>query len=143
MKTAVIDANIGLSYALPLPYSQRALALLKQWRAENVSIAVPLLWYYEILSGLRKAIYHRLINQEKALDAVQGIKDMAFLEIPSVDGSEKIFQWADRINQIVTYDAVYLALSEQLGAEFWTADRRLANDAKKAGAEWVHYLQSD
>lgn len=143
MKTAVIDANIGLSYALPLPYSKRALALLQQWRFENVNIAVPLLWNYEILSGLRKAIAHRLISQENAMDALQGIKDLAFLEVPHSGGSEKILEWADRINQMVAYDAVYLALSEQLGAEFWTADRRLANAAKQAGADWVHYLQSD
>jgi predicted nucleic acid-binding protein len=143
MKTAVIDANIGLSYALPLPYSKRALALLQQWRFENVNIAVPSLWNYEILSGLRKAIAHRLISQKNAIDAIQGIKDLAFFEVSHSDDCEMILQWADRLNQIVAYDAVYLALSEQLGAEFWTADKRLANAAKQSGADWVHYLQSD
>ncbi|MFU8772817.1 MAG: type II toxin-antitoxin system VapC family toxin [Anaerolineales bacterium] len=139
MKTVVIDANIGLSYAIPLSYSSEAIALINQWRVDKVRIIVPLLWYYEVLSGLRKAIAHRLISQEKALDAINAFQDMAFEEYHPAPGIEvEILEWAERIDQIVAYDAVYLALSEQLDAEFWTADRRLVNAARQAGADWIY-----
>ena len=50
---------------------------------------------------------------------------MAFEEIPaSVDLDRLAMDWAERLNQTVAYDTQYLALAEQLGAEFWSADRR-------------------
>ena len=101
-------------------------------------LIVPALWRYEILSSLRKAIASRLISLDDAINAYHGLLDMAFEERPLAPGSEAaIFQWAERIGQIVAYEAVYLALCEQEGAEFWTADRRLAEAAHRAGVDWV------
>jgi len=40
-----------------------------------------------------------------------------------------------------SYDAYYLALAEQLGAEFWTADRRLSR-AVQSHLDWVHLIES-
>lgn len=39
------------------------------------------------------------------------------------------------------YDAFYLALAEHLNAEFWTADKHLANRCcKDLKLTWVHWL---
>lgn len=40
----------------------------------------------------------------------------------------------------MAYDAAFLAIAEAEGAEFWTADRKLAVAAKGLGLDWVHYL---
>lgn len=31
-----------------------------------------------------------------------------------------------------------IALAESVGAEFWTADKRLVDAARNSGASWVH-----
>ena len=53
---------------------------------------------------------------------------------------QSALRWAARLNQARAYDAFHLALAEELGAEFWTADRRLANAAQRAGATWAHWI---
>jgi predicted nucleic acid-binding protein len=142
MKTVIIDANIGLSYAIPLSYTPETVALINQWRIDKVRIFVPLLWYYEVLSGLRKAIFHSLISQESALEAIKALQDMAFEEYHPHPGIEaKILLWAERLGQKVAYDAVYLALSELLDAEFWTADQRLVNASRQVGVDWIHSVR--
>ena len=54
---------------------------------------------------------------------------------------EKALQWAERLGQKQAYDAQYLALSEQLRTNFWTADKRLAINAQQAGAPWVRDIE--
>jgi predicted nucleic acid-binding protein len=46
-------------------------------------------------------------------------------------------QLADQLGLPATYDAHYLALSERLGAEFWTLDGKLV-DKVKSKLPWVH-----
>ena len=46
-----------------------------------------------------------------------------------------------QVAQLGIYDAHYLALAERLGAEFWTADRRL-QQAVGATLLWVRLLDA-
>jgi predicted nucleic acid-binding protein len=141
MTTIVVDANLALSYVIPLPYSQLAMTHFDRWARVQARLVVPVLWRYEVLSGLRKAISMKLLTLEQAITSFKTLQDMDLEEIPSSEKEiDKILGWAERLQQVVAYDAVYLALSEQIGAEFWTADRRLANAAHAAGADWVHFL---
>ena len=143
MKTVVIDANIGLSFVIPLPYSDLAVQRIRLWHKDQARIVVPSLWRYEVLSGLRKALFHKLLTFEQAVLALTDLKEMAFEEIGSdLQKDQQILRWAERIGQMVIYDATSLTVAEQLGAEFWTADRRLAKAARAAGAEWAYFLGS-
>jgi predicted nucleic acid-binding protein len=111
------------------------------WQAERVKMVVPSLWQSEVLSGIRKAISNGLLTFSQAVSALHVIQDLGFQVLPSdLDTDQHTLLWAERIGQRVAYDATYLALAEQLGAEFWTADRRLANAARQAGAHWTHFL---
>ena len=141
MKTVVIDANIGISYVIPLPYSDLAEQRMRLWHTEQARIVVPSLWRYEVLSGFQKALFHKLLTFEQAVLALSDLKDMAFDEIgPDVQTDQQILRWAGQIGQMVIYDATYLALAELLDAEFWSADRRLVVAARKAGADWAYFL---
>jgi len=53
---------------------------------------------------------------------------------------QAVLEWAGRLNQSRAYDAFYMALAEELGAEFWTADQRLARAAQQAGVTWTHWI---
>lgn len=52
------------------------------------------------------------------------------------DLRRRALKLAEALSLPATYDAHYLALAERLGAEFWTADRCLAQAAQKA-LPWV------
>ena len=80
----------------------------------------------------------------RALTAERGhrvVDDLLALGVELVPSSpqqcHRALDWAERLGQARAYDATYLALAEELDAEFWTADRRLANAARHAGADWV------
>lgn len=142
MTTIVVDANITLSYVIPLPYSQQSVTRFKQWGLNHARLIVPALWRYEVLSGLRKAISINLLTLEQAIKAFRTLRELNLEEIhTSGNNTSDILDWAARLQQVVTYDAVYIALSEQMGAEFWTADRRLFKAARQAGANWVYSLE--
>ncbi len=47
---------------------------------------------------------------------------------------------SERLGQARTYEAQYLALAEKLGVEFWTADQRLVNGARRIGMSWVRWV---
>lgn len=142
MATIVIDANIGLAFVLHLDYSSSAQEHLLNWRARGDQIVVPELWWYEIVSGLRKAV---AIKQVQVASAAASLDDLAALEFKTIPSANFYHRhalvWAERLRQTVAYDAQYLALAEHLNAEFWTADKKLAERARAAQATFVHFLK--
>lgn len=138
----VPDSNLVLALVLTLPYTSASTRKIREWEEQNAELLVPTLWSYEVTSTLRKAVVSGSISTEMAANALQYILSMQILEVPPTPAlHQKALEWAARLNQIVAYDAAYLALAESEGAEFWTADRRLADAAINSGALWVHYLQ--
>jgi predicted nucleic acid-binding protein len=137
----VVDANITLGLFLRLPYSEKAEQWMLAHRAERSSIAVPLLWEYECVSGLRKAIVLGQITPEDAERMVHLLHQMEFHRVPpTADLHRSALKWAEKVGQSKTYDAHYLALAEELGSDLWTADRRLADAGNRAGAAWIHWI---
>ena len=72
------------------------------------------------------AIIQQLIS---AQDVERMASDLLALEFhrvaPTLELHKSALLWAERIGQLKVYDAHYLALAENLSAEFWTADKRL------------------
>ena len=137
-----IDANLAL-YALnpSAPEQERVLRLFDRWRGEGRPFTAPSLWRLEVASGLRKLSAAGLLTAAET----QTLLDL-FLSRDvqvSADDAELLreaYLWAERIGDRVVYDSTYLALAERLGAEFWTADRRLVHRARQAGADFVRLL---
>jgi predicted nucleic acid-binding protein len=141
MGTIVIDANVGVSLCVPLTYSPRVRQLWGEWQAKAEQIVVPVLWHYEVLSSLRKAVAGGLLGADGAAASVAALQLMALEEVaPDWGRDRRLLEWAERLDQTVAYGAVYVALAEQLKAQLWTADRRLARAAQDAGAHWVHHV---
>jgi predicted nucleic acid-binding protein len=138
---AVIDANLVAAIVLPLPYSDQAAQRMTVWEQAGVELLAPLLLEYEIVAVLRKAVVGGWLTTDLA---VQAIKEILALDIrcvtPTLTLHEQALLWAERLGHGTSYDAHYLALAEQEGVEFWTADRRLASGAQRSGAHWVHWI---
>ena len=72
------------------------------------------------------------------------IDDAFALGVEIVPSSQELchaaFDWAGKLGHSRVYDGLYLALAERLGAEFWTADKRLARAAEQLGLSWVRLV---
>ncbi|MBC6420925.1 MAG: type II toxin-antitoxin system VapC family toxin [Hormoscilla sp. SP12CHS1] len=136
------DSNIFIALVISLPYSQAAIDKMAEWEQQNVELLVPTLWSYEVASTLRKAVATRSISSEEAVEDMQDILSMNIPQVPPTPAlHQQALIWAGRLNQIVAYDAAYLALAESQEAEFWTADRRIADAARNLNISWVHHIE--
>lgn len=137
----VPDSNIFIALMISLAYSQAAIDKMEEWEQQNAELLVPTLWSYEVASSLRKAVAFRNISAEEAVEDLQDILSMNIRQVPPTPAlHQKALEWAGRLNQIVAYDAAYMALAESEDAEFWTADRRLADAARNLNILWVHHI---
>mgnify|MGYP005841422579 CR=1 FL=1 len=139
---SVIDANLALRGVLPLHHSQRVTDWLEERLEAGVRIAVPGLWLLEVTSTIHRLMMQRQIGREEAeavLEALLGLPVEVFQE--DADLCRKAFGWASRLGQFAVYDSVYLALSERLNADFYTADKRLSNRCREIGAAFVKLVE--
>ena len=136
---AVIDANVAIALAIQLPYSAEAVQQMKLWQDDGTELFTPMLWGYEVVTVIRKAVVATIISPENAMKALTLIFALNIQQLPlTTKLYQETFNWAVRLNQSQAYDAAYLALAEQLGADFWTADKLLADRARQLKLTWVH-----
>ncbi len=141
MTVVVVDAKFSLAQVLPLPYSPAVIQRMRVWQDELPRILVPGLWEYEVVTGLRRACFQRLLSLEQAQSSLEELLGMELEVVPaSPNLHRRALEWAEQLGQLRAYDAQYLALAEQEGAELWTGDRRLANGAAALGVDWVHWV---
>ncbi len=140
--TVIVDANIALSLVLDYPHSQVFQDLWIGWVQNDIQIAAPQLWLYEVTSAIHKIF---MLGQIGKTSAVSALEVVLSLDVHLVDLDaelcESAFNWATRLNQMATYASFYLALAENLDAEFWTVDQHLSNTARQLGVEWVHLVK--
>lgn len=137
----VIDANLAVWVVLPVLARFDVAGLFTTWQRNAVSLAAPTLWVAESVSAIRATVYARAISPERGRQAIADLFELGVETVPlDPKLSQSAFEWAGRLQQMRAYDAFYLALAEERGAELWTADRRLANRAEQIGATWVHWI---
>lgn len=87
---------------------------------DDATLHAPHLLDVEVLQALRGLVAAGALEPEVALDKIEQLRQMDLLRHPHVDFGGRIF--ALRHN-LTAYDAVYLALAEQLEAVLITGDR--------------------
>jgi predicted nucleic acid-binding protein len=141
MTEVVVDANFSLAQVLPLPYSPDVIRRMHVWQVELPRIRVPGLWEYEVVTGLRRACSQGMLSLEQAQVSLDELLGMGLEVTPaSARRHRRALEWVELLGQSRAYDAQYLALAEEMGAELWTGDRRLANGAASLSLEWVHWV---
>jgi predicted nucleic acid-binding protein len=139
--SVVVDANLIVAIALPLPYSEPSRQKIKAWKGSGEATIAPPLWEYEVTSALRRAAMAGWLNSDETAEALHRIMTLNIESIPPSEALHlKALKWAERLSQTRAYDAQYIALAEEMGLEFWTADRRLVEGCKQLGAAWVHWV---
>lgn len=135
----VLDANLLVSLAVPMDYSERAAMEMSRWLERGVDLFAPCLWSYEAVSSLRKYVAAGKLSRDESHAALDLLFKFEIQDVaPSLELHRRALIWADRLQDFVAYDAAYLALAEQLDAPFWTADRKLAKRVRSLGFNRVH-----
>ena len=141
MTSIVVDANFSLALVLPLPFSPQVVRRMATWQDEMPHLMAPSLWEYEVVSSLQRACFLKLLTRAEAQSSLEALLGLALEVVPASDKQHaRALEWAERLGQAKAYDTQYLALAELASAEFWTADRRLANSAAGLGVGWVHWV---
>ena len=139
--TVVIDSNIIASLILPASYTPQSTQLLASLNEAGESLIAPLLFEYEIVSIVRRAVASNLLGKARASEALTRLLNSNIVTIPpSRSLHQEALRIAERLGQSKAYDAQYLALASRENAPLWTADLRLVRAAQAAGLGWVHWI---
>jgi predicted nucleic acid-binding protein len=140
--TIVVDVNVAVWAILPITAKVDTLPLFVRWRQQQIRLVAPALWLGECVSTIRQLIYARRATLDEGLIAIDSLFNLAVESFP-LDRrlSVAALRWAARLQQGQAYDGFYLALAEDLGADFWTADRHVANAARQSGVSWVQLIE--
>jgi len=133
-KSLVIDSSCILSLAFPEPNSQAVREVLRQLEREGVRMAAPSLWAYEVASVLRTGERRGRIDPALTASFLKGIAGLPIeiIHFPP----ERIFGHVlplSREHNLTGYDAAYLQLALNEGADLATLDAELRTAATGAG----------
>jgi predicted nucleic acid-binding protein len=134
----VVDSSFGFRSVVPGPHQARYDAFRRDWRRRGDDLVAPTLWCYEVTSALTKAVRFGPLRPERARASLNLIDSLGVRLIPPDENqTRRAFEWTLRLGRAAAYDSFYLALAEQLGCEFWTADERLYNAANRPWVRWL------
>lgn len=79
------------------------------WRRQKTSLFAPALWPAEVTSALRKAVAAQQMNAEDALLAISLLPELGVrVYLPDAELLQASLRWAERLGQMVAYDAQIL-----------------------------------
>jgi predicted nucleic acid-binding protein len=111
VRKLVVDASVAIKWLNPSEaLADRANTVRDDYEQGQISLLVPAFWDYEVTNGINKAVARGDLSEQEGRE--QESYDLA------------------RKYQRSVYDSWYLSLAEEIGCEFWTADRRLYNAVK-------------
>jgi len=121
-----IDASLYINHVMPDEDSVAASALLHDWRRAGTSIVAPNLFRWECLNALRRAALGGWLSAETADIIREQILTFPVELVALEDRADEIWlRFVVEFDLPTVYDALYLAVADDLGCELWTEDQRL------------------
>jgi predicted nucleic acid-binding protein len=140
MPERCVDASIAIKWVVPgEAWRKKARRFLRDSITAGINLIAPPLFVYETESVLQWQLYSGALT---VAEADKAISQLAVIGVQIVTHSDMIIRAraiARQFNQPKIYDALYTAIAELRGCEFWTADKRFY-DAVKATLSFVKYL---
>jgi len=122
----VLDANVAVKWVLPEPDSDKALALLDDFRNHVHELISPSTFAIECAHALTRAERRGILLTGEAASRLARI----FAYPPDLEPFLPLLPRAVELSSQTrtgAYDCLYVALAEQEQCEMITADNRLAN----------------
>ena len=135
----VIDAGIAYRLVLPGEHQSVFIEKMTEWMQNGITLYAPALWAYELTSAFNKAVRFKALTPKQGQEALQ-LALLLNVQMVTPDESQihRAFNWTLKLNRAAAYDSFYLALAEELNAQFWTTDKRLFYAVNQS---WVHLLR--
>lgn len=134
-----VDASFVVALVTPEALSAKAVELWEEWATKGARIIAPSLLRYEVTSAIRRKVARGFMEPEDARGSLREALSLGIEFHDSAELSLRAFELCSRFNWAAAYDAHYLALAEETGAEFWTADQRLVRTVGKLFS-FVHWV---
>jgi len=138
--TVCVDASVILRYVLQ-PENVSIQNLWQSWIADEVSLVAPSLLFYEVTNALYQQQRNKILSPETIWETLELSLDLPITLVSEKNLHLKAREIAMRFNLPATYDAHYLALTEWMEVDLWTADIRLVNALKQFKVKWVKVLE--
>ena len=123
----VVDASVALKWVLDDEVAIQSATRLRNDAYElGIRMLAPSLWIYEVTNALAVARARGRIDPSQSRRALGLLRDAG---VVLVDPEPDDCLETSAAHGISGYDAAYVALSEAVGADLWTGDRRLVERA--------------
>lgn len=130
--TVVLDANVVVALALDDARAGAVERKLSDWREAGEPLHAPSLFRFEVASALTLNVAAGKIDLADAESAWRRIVAMPVTLHDLEDGPAAI-DVAQQLQRNSAYDAAYVVLAQELGADLWTLDGPLARNAASIG----------
>lgn len=130
--TVVLDANVVVALSLDDARAEVVERQLRDWRNAGESLHAPSLFRFEVANALTRSVVASIIDLADAEAAWRRIAAMPITLHDLEDGPAAIAV-AQKLQRESAYDAAYVVLAQELGADLWTLDGPLARNAASVG----------
>ena len=115
----VIDSTVAIKWFIEEEYSSDARLLLNAYAEKRIDVAVPNIFYYEVLNTLRNS---KAYSEEELKKIMEILDDLQFDRHELTGGyALKTIEYSMRKNLSI-YEAAYVALADVLATTLYTAD---------------------
>jgi len=128
----VLDANALVVLALDQQRASAVERMLRIWKDQGEDLHAPGLLQYETASALAQAVAHGQLPAAEVPEACQRIAAIP-ITLHHHQDAAAVIAMAQRLERKSAYDAAYIVLAQQLNAELWTLDGKLARNARPRG----------
>ncbi len=137
--TVCVDASLVVRLVLR-PDEPALLKRWESWVSQGITPAAPGLLYYEVTNALYRYQKSGLLQPDTVRDALDTALALPIDLFSDAELHRQARIIAERYNLPAAYDAHYLALSEQLDADLWTADARFFRALQPHGVKRVKMI---
>lgn len=134
MTAVVFDASLAVTLVVADEDSAAAEQLLRQSSRRGLELLTAAHWALEVANGLLQASRRGRLSAGDRLIGFEFLMGLPISVIPDA-APAALFRLADE-DRLSIYDSAYLALALERRAQLATADKRLAEVARKRGILW-------
>lgn len=122
-----VDASLVMKWVMPEEYADLADSFAQECEERGMGFIAPDFVFAEVSNGIRRQVSRQLLPVMNGLAAVAAASRIPIRRYTCYDLYADAWRIAQTYNRPSLYDCYYLALAEQSGCDFWTADEKFVN----------------